>query len=168
MKILSKRRLIRQAGLSKRGQNKPISPLERVYREIAVLKKIDHPNVVKLVEVLDDPMEDSLYMVFELVKQGHVLSIPTDAPLNEDKAWFVFRETLLGLEYLHYQHIIHGDLKPENLLITESGHVKIADLGVCNEFFGEDAKISSGTTAGTPAFRAPESLRLGQERFYLY
>ncbi|XP_054747490.1 calcium/calmodulin-dependent protein kinase kinase 2 [Anastrepha obliqua] len=165
MKILSKRRLIRQAGLTKRGQQKPISPLERVYREIAVLKKIDHPNVVKLIEVLDDPMEDSLYMVFELVKQGCVLNIPTDSPLAEDKARDIIRETILGLEYLHYQHIIHGDLKPENLLLTEFGHVKIADLGVCNEFFGEDAMISSGTTAGTPAFRAPESLRLGQHAF---
>lgn len=99
MKILSKRRLIRQAGLTKRGLIKPISPLERVYREIAVLKKLDHPNVVKLFEVLDDPMEDSLYMVFELVKQGCVLTIPTDSPLAEDKAWIIFRETLLGLEY---------------------------------------------------------------------
>ncbi|XP_049305975.1 calcium-dependent protein kinase 5 isoform X5 [Bactrocera dorsalis] len=163
MKILSKRRLIRQAGLAKRGLIKPISPLERVYREIAVLKKLDHPNVVKLFEVLDDPLEDSLYMVFELVKQGCVLTIPTDSPLAEDKAWSIFRDTVLGLEYLHYQHIIHGDLKPENLLLTECGHIKIADLGVCNEFFGEDAMISSGSTAGTPAFRAPESLKLGRD-----
>uniref|UniRef100_A0A034WWI1 calcium/calmodulin-dependent protein kinase n=1 Tax=Bactrocera dorsalis TaxID=27457 RepID=A0A034WWI1_BACDO len=165
MKILSKRRLIRQAGLAKRGLIKPISPLERVYREIAVLKKLDHPNVVKLFEVLDDPLEDSLYMVFELVKQGCVLTIPTDSPLAEDKAWSIFRDTVLGLEYLHYQHIIHGDLKPENLLLTECGHIKIADLGVCNEFFGEDAMISSGSTAGTPAFRAPESLKLGRHLF---
>uniref|UniRef100_W8BQ86 calcium/calmodulin-dependent protein kinase n=2 Tax=Ceratitis capitata TaxID=7213 RepID=W8BQ86_CERCA len=162
MKILSKRRLIRQAGLTKRGADKPISPLDRVYREIAVLKKLDHPNVVKLFEVLDDPMEDSLYMVFELVKQGCVLTIPTDSPLTEEKAWSVFRDTLLGLEYLHHQHIIHGDLKPENLLLTECGRVKIADLGVCNEFFGKDAMISSSSTAGTPAFRSPESLRLGR------
>lgn len=99
MKILSKRRLLRQAGLMKRGPKKSTSPLDRVYREIAVLKKLDHPNVVKLVEVLDDPVEDSLYMVFELVKQGEVLSIPTKNPLIEERAWSVFRDTLLGLEY---------------------------------------------------------------------
>lgn len=63
---------------------------------------------------------------------------------------------------MHYQKIIHADIKPGNLLLTEYGNVKIADLGVCNEFFGEEAKISSGTTSGTPAFRAPETLVLGQ------
>lgn len=162
MKILSKKRLLRQAGLIRRGPRKATSPLDRVYREIAVLKKLDHPNVVKLVEVLDDPIEDSLYMVFELVKLGEVLRIPTDKPLSEERSWSILRDTLLGLEYLHYQKIIHADIKPGNLLLTEYGNVKIADLGVCNEFFGEEANISSGTTGGTPAFRAPETLVLGQ------
>ncbi|XP_070141923.1 calcium/calmodulin-dependent protein kinase kinase 2 isoform X2 [Drosophila kikkawai] len=165
MKILSKKRLLRQAGLMRRGPKKAISPLDRVYREIAVLKKLDHPNVVKLVEVLDDPLEDSLYMVFELVKQGEVLSIPTNRPLSEEKVLSIFRDSLLGLEYLHYQKIIHADIKPGNLLLTEFGHVKIADLGVCNEFFGDDAKISNGSTAGTPAFRAPETLILGESQY---
>eukprot|EP00099_Drosophila_melanogaster_P001204 NP_001036634.1 uncharacterized protein Dmel_CG17698, isoform D [Drosophila melanogaster] len=165
MKILSKKRLLRQAGLMRRGPRKATSPLDRVYREIAVLKKLDHPNVVKLVEVLDDPLEDSLYMVFELVKQGEVLRIPTDNPLSEKRAWSIFRESLLGLEYLHHQKIIHADIKPGNLLLTEFGHVKIADLGVCNEFLGDDATISNGSTAGTPAFRAPETLIPGQNEY---
>ena len=60
---------------------------------------MDHPNVVKLVEVLDDPIDDSLYLVFELVKQGEVLSIPTEQPLSEERTWCVFRDVLLGLEY---------------------------------------------------------------------
>lgn len=63
---------------------------------------------------------------------------------------------------VHYQRIIHGDIKPGNLLLGECGRVKIADLGVCNEFLGEDASMNNGSTAGTPAFRAPETLLLGQ------
>ncbi|XP_053673600.1 uncharacterized protein LOC128723855 [Anopheles nili] len=165
MKILSKRKLLRKAGLMRRGPKRGTSPLDRVYREIAVLKKLDHPNVVKLVEVLDDPLEDSLYLVFELVQQGEVLSIPTDTPLGEERAWNVFRDVLLGVEYLHYQRIIHGDLKPANLLLSDVGSVKVADLGVCNEFLGEDAAMNNGSTAGTPAFRAPETLLPGQH-FY--
>ncbi|XP_058117519.1 serine/threonine-protein kinase PAK 5 [Anopheles ziemanni] len=165
MKILSKRKLLRKAGLMRRGPKRGTSPLDRVYREIAVLKKLDHPNVVKLVEVLDDPLEDSLYLVFELVQQGEVLSIPTDTPLSEERAWNVFRDVLLGVEYLHYQRIIHGDLKPANLLLSDAGSVKVADLGVCNEFLGEDAAMNNGSTAGTPAFRAPETLLPGQH-FY--
>lgn len=103
MKILSKKRLLRQAALMRRSAKQTTSPLDRVYREIAVLKKLDHPNIVKLVEVLDDPVEDSLYMVFELVKNGEVLSIPTNKPLSEERAWSVFRDTLLGLEYCKYK-----------------------------------------------------------------
>lgn len=76
-----------------------MSPLDRVYREIAVLKKLDHPNVVKLIEVLDDPLEDSLYMVFELLQLGEVLNVPTKNPLSEERTWCVFRDALMGLEY---------------------------------------------------------------------
>lgn len=63
---------------------------------------------------------------------------------------------------MHYQRIIHADIKPGNLLLTECGRVKIADLGVCNEFIGEDSTMTNYSTAGTPAFRAPETLNLGQ------
>ncbi|XKL64379.1 hypothetical protein PGB90_004465 [Kerria lacca] len=158
MKILSKKKLLRKAGCFARlGPNrKGSNPLDKVYREIAVLKKLDHPNVVKLIEVLDDPDEDYLYLVFELLKRGEVMQIPTVDPLSEDQAWHYFRDVVLGLEYLHYQKIIHRDIKPSNLLLGDDGHVQIADLGVCNEFDGSDARLNS--TAGTPAFTAPEAL----------
>lgn len=63
---------------------------------------MDHPNVVKLIEVLDDPLEDSLYLVFELVQLGEVLTIPTEQPLAEERAWSVFRDVVLGLEYSEF------------------------------------------------------------------
>ena len=82
----------------------------QVYREIAIMKKLDHPNVVKLVEVVDDPeevklrftvkllekcvleivdvlLQDNLYMVFELLERGEVLEIPAEKPLTEEEAW---------------------------------------------------------------------------------
>ncbi|PIK59789.1 Calcium/calmodulin-dependent protein kinase kinase 2 [Apostichopus japonicus] len=163
MKILSKKKLIRRGGFARRPPprgkklNKvPKSPLERVYQEIAILKKLDHPNIVKLIEVLDDPNSDNLYMVFELVEKGPVLEVPADKPLTEELAWCYFRDMLLGIEYLHYQKIVHRDIKPSNLLLAEDGHVKIADLGVCDSFEGYDAMLSD--TVGTPAFMAPETL----------
>ncbi|XP_010116538.1 PREDICTED: calcium/calmodulin-dependent protein kinase kinase 2, partial [Chlamydotis macqueenii] len=167
MKVLSKKKLMRQAGFPRRppprgakaaseGCLQPRGPIERVYQEIAILKKLDHPNVVKLVEVLDDPSEDHLYMVFELVKQGPVMEIPTLKPLSEDQARFYFQDLIKGIEYLHYQKIIHRDIKPSNLLVGEDGHVKIADFGVSNEFKGADALLTN--TVGTPAFMAPETL----------
>ncbi|KAM4809405.1 calcium/calmodulin-dependent protein kinase kinase 2 [Rhinophrynus dorsalis] len=167
MKVLSKKKLMRQAGFPRRppprgakvatdGGSQAKGPIERVYQEIAILKKLDHPNVVKLVEVLDDPSEDHLYMVFELVKRGPVMEIPTPKPLTEDQGRFYFQDLIKGIEYLHYQKIIHRDIKPSNLLVGEDGHIKIADFGVSNQFEGSDAFLSN--TVGTPAFMAPETL----------
>ncbi|CAH0549237.1 unnamed protein product [Brassicogethes aeneus] len=166
MKILSKKKLLKKAGIfgrlppRKEKTGNIAHPVHKVYREIAILKKLDHPNVVKLVEVLDDPVEDHLYLVFELLERGQVLEVPTDKPLLEEEAWAYFRDVILGIEYLHYQRIIHRDIKPANLLLSENNRVQIADLGVCNEFHGSDAFLSS--TAGTPAFTAPEAL--GEQR----
>uniref|UniRef100_A0A3B5L1M9 non-specific serine/threonine protein kinase n=1 Tax=Xiphophorus couchianus TaxID=32473 RepID=A0A3B5L1M9_9TELE len=134
-------------------------PLERVYQEIAILKKLDHPNVVKLVEVLDDPREDHLYMGMFWA----VMEVPTDKPFSEEKARFYFRDLLRGIEYLHYQRIIHRDIKPSNLLVGEDGHIKIADFGVSNQFEGADALLTS--TVGTPAFLAPETLSETRKNF---
>uniref|UniRef100_A0A8C4DQL9 Si:ch73-62l21.1 n=1 Tax=Dicentrarchus labrax TaxID=13489 RepID=A0A8C4DQL9_DICLA len=140
------------------GPPQPKGPLERVYQEIAILKKLDHPNVVKLVEVLDDPSEDHLYM-----GTLAVMEVPTDKPFSEDQSRFYFQDLLRGIEYLHYQRIIHRDIKPSNLLVGEDGHIKIADFGVSNQFEGADALLTS--TVGTPAFLAPETLSETRKNF---
>ncbi|XP_064612261.1 calcium/calmodulin-dependent protein kinase kinase 1-like isoform X2 [Liolophura sinensis] len=170
MKILSKKKLVKKSGFFRKPpprEGKPGSvrlshPLDRVHREIAILKKLDHPNIVRLAEVLDDPDEDNLYLAFELVEQGEVIEIPTDTPLSEQQAWSYFRDIILGTEYLHYQKIIHRDLKPANLLLGDDGHIKIADFGVSNEFQGGDAFLTG--TAGTPAFLGPEALKDEREK----
>uniref|UniRef100_I3J7I3 Calcium/calmodulin-dependent protein kinase kinase 2 n=2 Tax=Pseudocrenilabrinae TaxID=318546 RepID=I3J7I3_ORENI len=148
----------RGARAAPEGPAQPKGPLERVYQEIAILKKLDHPNVVKLVEVLDDPGEDHLYMGMLAV-----MEVPTDKPFSEDQARFYFQDLLRGIEYLHYQRIIHRDVKPSNLLVGEDGHIKIADFGVSNQFEGADALLTS--TVGTPAFLAPETLSETRKNF---
>ncbi|XP_067864024.1 calcium/calmodulin-dependent protein kinase kinase 1 [Heptranchias perlo] len=175
MKVLSKKKLMKQYGFPRRPpprgskppsgeQLKAPAPLERVYQEIAILKKLDHPNIVKLVEVLDDPTEDHLHMVFELMSKGPVMEVPTDTLFSEEQAHFYFRDIIMGIEYLHYQKIIHRDVKPSNLLLGDDGHIKIADFGVSNQFEGNDALLSS--TAGTPAFMAPEMLSETRKSFH--
>jgi serine/threonine protein kinase len=78
------------------------NPLDLVRTEIAILKKLDHPNVVKLYEVLDDPTQDSLFMVFELCEKGCVLDLNMDGqvtPLPTDLARSYFQQLMLGIEY---------------------------------------------------------------------
>jgi len=163
MKILSKKKLRKKAGILGRKFSRSSilsgtdgNPLDKIYREIAIMKKLDHPNVCKLIEVLDNPEDDNLYMLFELLKKGEILQIPTVNPMTEKQAWSAFRDVIHGLEYLHYQKIIHRDLKPGNLLRADSGEIKIADFGVSNEFDGADAMLTSA--AGTPAFKSPETI----------
>uniref|UniRef100_A0A672L5U0 calcium/calmodulin-dependent protein kinase n=1 Tax=Sinocyclocheilus grahami TaxID=75366 RepID=A0A672L5U0_SINGR len=173
MKVASKKKLMKQYGFPRRPpprgpkaaqgeQPKVLGPLERVYQEIAILKKLDHLNIVKLVEVLDDPAEDNLHMVSPLLTSP-VMEVPSDNPFSEDQARHYFRDIVLGIEYLHYQKIVHRDIKPSNLLLGDDGHVKIADFGVSNQFEGNDALLSS--TAGTPAFMAPETLSDNRKSF---
>ncbi|NWR20195.1 KKCC2 kinase, partial [Emberiza fucata] len=170
MKVLSKKKLMRQAGFPRRppprgakaapeGCLQPRGPIEQVYQEIAILKKLDHPNVVKLVEVTSRPcFSTSRWGMNSTLCCLHspVMEIPTLKPLSEDQARFYFQDLIKGIEYLHYQKIIHRDIKPSNLLVGEDGHVKIADFGVSNEFKGADALLTN--TVGTPAFMAPETL----------
>ncbi|KAG8629410.1 hypothetical protein KVT40_003275 [Elsinoe batatas] len=126
--------------------------------EIAVMKKLNHPNLVGLIEVLDDPEEDSLYMVLEMCKKGVVMKVGLDEvadPYDDNTCRYWFRDMLLGLEYLHAQGIIHRDLKPDNCLITNDDVLKIVDFGV-SEMFDKESEMHTSKHAGSPAFMPPE------------
>ena len=77
-------------------------PLELIRKEIAIMKKLHHPNLVTLIEVLDDPEEDSLYMVMEMCKKGVVMQVGLEEradPYSEEQCRCWFRDMILGLEY---------------------------------------------------------------------
>ncbi|KAF2031414.1 calmodulin dependent protein kinase [Setomelanomma holmii] len=131
---------------------------ELIKEEIAIMKKLNHPNLVSLVEVLDDPEEDSLYMVMEMCKKGVVMQVGLEEradPYTEEQSRCWFRDMVLGLEYLHAQGIIHRDIKPDNCLITQEDVLKIVDFGV-SEMFDKDGEMKTAKSAGSPAFMPPE------------
>ncbi|KAG9199330.1 hypothetical protein G6514_008586 [Epicoccum nigrum] len=131
---------------------------ELIKEEIAIMKKLNHPNLVSLVEVLDDPEEDSLYMVMEMCKKGVVMQVGLEEradPYSEEQCRCWLRDMVLGLEYLHAQGIIHRDIKPDNCLITEDDVLKIVDFGV-SEMFDKDGEMKTAKSAGSPAFMPPE------------
>lgn len=138
--------------------NKSSNPMDLIRREIAIMKKLDHPNIVTLIEVLDDPQGDSLYMILDWCGKGSI--IPTDGDgigdrnYTTDQCRLIFRDMILGIEYLHSQGVIHCDIKADNLLLDEDDVVKIADFGVSEILDPQNDIITK--TAGSPAYMAPE------------
>ncbi|XP_024387223.1 serine/threonine-protein kinase GRIK1 isoform X2 [Physcomitrium patens] len=149
IKIVNKSRLRRMK----------VSPSETammdVLREVAILKRVDHPNVVKLYEVIDDPNSDRLYMVMEHVEGKSIFEgCGSPGGIGEAAARKCFRDVVAGLSYLHNHNIIHGDIKPENCLRSVDGSVKICDFGCSRTFEGDNDEL--WRSPGTPVFTAPE------------
>ncbi|KAG0165944.1 hypothetical protein DFQ28_008088 [Apophysomyces sp. BC1034] len=143
---------------------------QKIQREIAILKRCAHPNVVKLREVIDDPSNRKIYMALEYIERGEIeWRDDSDRPvLSIDQSRRIFRNVVSGLDYIHYQGIIHRDIKPANILLSKDYVAKISDFGVSyfNEYLAGDTEASNESisrmdrdlaeTAGTPAFFAPE------------
>ena len=128
------------------------SALDLLAREIAVWKKLDHVNVCKLVEVINDPNHDQVYLISEFVPGGTLLPDKrTVKPVTPPSlAAHFFRQVLEGLAYLHANHVAHRDIKPANIMLTErssSGVVKLVDFGVA-EMWEKCAPLEAGNDGG--------------------
>lgn len=131
--------------------------IRRVNREIKILKKVRHPNVIQLYEVLDTP--SSIYLIMENCDGGEMFDyIVAHRHVPEKQACKFFHQLLDGLEAIHMNEVTHRDLKPENLLLKLSPDgwvVKIVDFGLSNTH--EGGKLLS-TACGSPCYAAPEMI----------
>lgn len=121
------------------------------------MKKLRHPNIVRLYELIDDQEEDRLFCIMEYVEGGQLMEWnekqnkyvrpgPKDY-YTEAESRKIFRQILSGLEYLHLHRVVHRDLKPENLLVSLEGIVKIADFGVAHLFENSSQFNNTNTTS---------------------
>ncbi|KAG0614010.1 hypothetical protein M758_6G144400 [Ceratodon purpureus] len=136
-----------------------VSPTETamtdVLREVAIMKRLDHPNIVKLHEIIDDPQSDNMYLVLEFMEHNRIFEgCGPLGGIGEALAQKYFRDAAAGLSYLHGHNIVHGDIKPENLLLSGEGSIKICDFGVSRMFEGENDELRR--SPGTPVYTAPE------------
>lgn len=132
--------------------------VDLIKEEIAIMKKLNHNNLVSLIEVLDAPAEDSLYMVMEMCKKGVVMKVGLEEkadPYEDERCRCWFRDLILGMEYLHAQGIVHRDIKPDNCLVTNDDVLKIVDFGV-SEMFEKNSDMLTAKSVGSPAFLPPE------------
>uniref|UniRef100_A0A8C7QVM2 Serine/threonine-protein kinase STK11 n=1 Tax=Oncorhynchus mykiss TaxID=8022 RepID=A0A8C7QVM2_ONCMY len=131
-----------------------------VKKEIQLLRRLQHKNVIHLVDVLYNEEKQKIYPFFCVCycvcgMQEMLDSVPEKRfPVFQAHGYFL--QLLDGLEYLHSQGIVHKDIKPGNLLLTTDGALKISDLGVAEALhpFAEDDTCR--TSQGSPAFQPPE------------
>jgi serine/threonine protein kinase len=129
----------------------------RLQREIALLKKMEHPFIAEFFQVFETPEAHALVM--EYVENGNLLDyVNSNGRLSEDQARRYFTQLLSVLEYLHYERkVAHRDLKCENVLLDRYNNIRIIDFGLSNMFSDINPKLS--TACGSPAYAAPEMVR---------
>ncbi|CDW87678.1 protein kinase domain containing protein [Stylonychia lemnae] len=151
MKIMNKKKLKKIFV----GKNK--FAYDAVETEMAILKKLDHPNIVRLYEIIDDPKHDKLYLITDLIKNGTLQKLLSKKDLTDIQIRKFFRQIIHAIEYCHENaKIIHRDIKPENILLDENDNVKLSDFGV--SFMMENAGDDSlSNSAGSYYYFSPEA-----------
>jgi len=128
--------------------------LEMLMREIQIIMKLKHPNIVRMLDKFDGPKK--LYLVMELVPEGELFEkIVKNGSYSEEDARIIVRQILEGVGYMHRNNVVHRDLKPENILCVDSTTIKLADFGMSKD----TAMGAPRTAVGTPSYIAPEIIK---------
>ncbi|XP_056138745.1 MAP/microtubule affinity-regulating kinase 4 isoform X1 [Lampris incognitus] len=126
--------------------------LQKLFREVRIMKSLNHPNIVQLFEVIET--ERTLYLIMEYASGGEVFDyLVSHGRMKEKEARGKFRQIVSAVHYCHQKNIVHRDLKAENLLLDAESNIKIADFGFSNEFT-MGSKLD--TFCGSPPYAAPE------------
>ncbi|XP_058847878.1 MAP/microtubule affinity-regulating kinase 3 isoform X4 [Acipenser ruthenus] len=126
--------------------------LQKLFREVRIMKILNHPNIVKLFEVIET--DKTLYLIMEYASGGEVFDyLVAHGRMKEKEARSKFRQIVSAVQYCHQKHIVHRDLKAENLLLDADMNIKIADFGFSNEF---TLGNKLDTFCGSPPYAAPE------------
>jgi cGMP-dependent protein kinase len=124
--------------------------MKSIELEKAILLKVDHPFIVKLVKTLKD--DKNIYYLMDYLKGKELFDIIRDIGiLTKFQAQFFIGSIILAVQYLHGRKIIFRDIKPENIMVLENGYIKLIDFGTAKEI--ED---KTKTIIGTAQYMAPE------------
>lgn len=172
LKICNRKRLKSIREIQRVGRTMKVTTgLDKVEKEIAIMKKLQHPNVLRLHQVFHDQLQDTIILVLDYAEKGQLMKwcsktkeyrVNGRLGMEEDVARGYFLQVVEGLTYLHQNRICHRDLKPENLLLNATGLV-IADFGVAHHTITGQIANSEGTYA----FMPPESISGDQYSIFL-
>lgn len=128
-------------------------------RELAIIAKLQHPNIVRVYDILE--IKQKVFVVMELATQGDLLlKITRDGRFSESKAFHYFEQICDAVAYLHKQNVVHRDLKCENILLSPKRQVKLADFSFARYTLNsKNHKVLSRTFCGSAAYAAPEVIQ---------
>ena len=129
--------------------------LTAIRNETSILRQLDHPNIVKLFDIIEE--NNSLFMVMEYCQMDLSLYLKK-YKLDEQRATEIIRQLVAGLKYLVEKGVIHRDIKPANILVNARGEFKLADFGLARYVQEYDSSLLK-TVAGTPLYMAPQILK---------
>jgi serine/threonine protein kinase len=131
-----------------------------VSREIAVLRLLSHPGIARMVSAFR--WRDGAYLVLEYASRGDLHSyVVANGSLDEESTRFVVGEVIAALRSVHDAGFVFGDLKLENIVLTESGHVKLADFGACRPINEQARRILRGSRGAVRSLRDGDWIRSG-------
>lgn len=128
---------------------------KRFEREAAICQKLDHPNLVRAYQ--SGEKNGRLWLVMDYISGGELKDWLSKSERTVDEMLLLFQQVCSGLEYAHQNDVIHRDLKPDNILITDDGKAVIADFGLARGKHYETI-TKTNTTLGTPIYMPPEQV----------
>eukprot|EP01064_Diplonema_japonicum_P011188 TRINITY_DN18461_c0_g2_i1.p1 TRINITY_DN18461_c0_g2~~TRINITY_DN18461_c0_g2_i1.p1 ORF type:complete len:427 (+),score=52.91 TRINITY_DN18461_c0_g2_i1:82-1281(+) len=144
---------------------------ERLSREVTIMKALTHNNLVNLYGLITNDKDKEMWMIVEYVDGCDLMKKLENGRFSEKVARGYFQQMIVGLHYVHSQHIAHRDLKPDNILVTTRNVVKITDFGLSNfQEADERGHVPRGqslkTCCGTPYYVAPEVITSSNKKGY--
>ena len=127
-----------------------------IKRETEIMKKLNHPYIIKLYDTIIDDSTENVYLVMEYFEKGDLAKYLNKRPLKEKYALKYLKQISEAMKYLLDSNILHRDLKPNNILMTNGGNITITDFGFARYF---DNELLLQTICGSPLYMAPEIIK---------
>ena len=132
---------------------------ERFKKEATALAQLEHPNIVRLNEYIEQ--QDGIFLIMEYVDglplDEHINNV--SGPINEEQLIPLFLQILDAFEYAHKNKIVHRDIKPSNIIITKDGKIKILDFGIAKIMDETNSMTKTGTQIGSVLYMSPEQVK---------
>ena len=156
-------RVVAIKSFNKKNLNKNGDNMKKILYETNLMKKLNHPNVTKILEMFED--DEYILITMEYINGGNLFSfVKKRRKLSEKTAKFLFRQIILGIKHIHSQKIVHRDIKLENILIDLNNNIKICDFGIGRILSSKKQMLHD--KCGTPMYMAPEILLSSKTKGY--